>query len=364
MRLSKEFDSGVLPPFEIDGNTVRFDLRPRQKVLNALVQDAPQSLNVELLVDDNGERFVLDQGLIFGGTRREYNAAALIRVEDGLLRATVETTNGEVRVATRYPYGRDALEQLICETAGESHCCWSILPAGSRGLPIVQFGKDNGSGPIHCFIAGEDAWETAGSWVADAMIRELARNTKPVRELLLESMVFIVPLVSPYSATTDKPSYCTMDGKGIYGAATWADDDPPPEYLALRKLVEHTIEQGRLGFMMTIHSWQASYPNTGLATIRSAGDNTLSDDRRDWAAKTMERMIDGVPQGDVQFPDTIWHPGLARDYLLAVHNAITFRVEITTAGQGLDSFQETGRRFVENLTRITDWAPVLEAGAE
>lgn len=70
-------------------------------------------------------------------------------------------------------------------------------------------------------------------------------------------------------------------------------------------------------------------------------------------------MLDGVPKGKGFFPEKIWHPGLARDYLLATHNAITFRVEITTADLGLDGFRETGRRFLSNLARISDWTRIL-----
>ena len=111
--------------------------------------------------------------------------------------------------------------------------------------------------------------------------------------------------------------------------------------------------------MMTIHSWQAQREQTGLATIREAGENILSEDRKTWAAGVMEQMIAEVPRGDTSFPDKIWHPGLARDYLLAEHNAITFRVEITTAGLGLDGFRETGGRFLANLTRLSDWEHVV-----
>ena len=168
-----------------------------------------------------------------------------------------------------------------------------------------------------------------------------------------------MPLVSPYSATTEKPSYCTLAGDGIYGAATWGDSVPPSEYAVLRELVEDTIQESRLGFMMTIHSWQAQREHTGLETIKEAGENTLSESRKVWAASVMEQMIDGVPRGRTSFPDKIWHPGLARDYLLAKRDAITFRVEITTAGLGLDGFRETGRRFLSNLVRISDWKRVL-----
>jgi hypothetical protein len=110
--------------------------------------------------------------------------------------------------------------------------------------------------------------------------------------------------------------------------------------------------------MMTIHSWQAQSQFTGLETIKSSGDNRLSQARQEWASRTMESIILHIPAGKTSFPERIWHAGLARDYLLGKHNVITFRVEITTHSQGLEAFRETGRRFIENLSAISDWKMV------
>jgi hypothetical protein len=71
-------------------------------------------------------------------------------------------------------------------------------------------------------------------------------------------------------------------------------------------------------------------------------------------------LIDGVPGGKAAFPKKIWYPGLARDYLLARYNAVTFRVEVTTHSQGVDGFRLTAWRFLENLSNLTDWGPVCK----
>ena len=359
MRILKEFDSGCLPPHESIQDGIRFDLRPGQRILNVLIEDAPAAFEVEILVDEKGEGFLLGQGIVISEEGMVSRSIPFEKAEEGLLRATVHTSKGKVRLASRYPYGRDGLERLICESASTGRIAWRFLSRDCRGIPIAELGQDDGKCPVHYFIAGEDVWETAGCWVADEMVRELCRNGEPARALSEKGLVRIVPLASPYSATTDKPSYCTLDGNGIYGAATWGDPTPPSEYAVLRGLVEESIRESRLGYMMTIHSWQAQREQTGLATIREAGENTLSEGRKAWAAGVMDQMIAGVPRGETSFPDKIWHPGLARDYLLAKHNAITFRVEITTAGLGLDGFRETGRRFLANLARISDWKCVL-----
>ncbi|MDH7570664.1 MAG: hypothetical protein QHJ73_13865, partial [Armatimonadota bacterium] len=171
----------------------------------------------------------------------------------------------------------------------------------------------------------------------------------------------IVPLLSPYSATRECTSYTTVDGKGIYGAVTWPHETPPPEYALIREMVEESIRQRRLGLLLTLHSWQGQSPFSGLETIRSAGPNRLEGEREAWARQTLDTLIANVPAGKASFPERIWTPGPARDYLLARHNAITFRVEVTTVKQSLSGLHETGRAFLENLTRVEDWGPVLPA---
>jgi len=138
-----------------------------------------------------------------------------------LLRASVAVNNGQVHLASRYPYGNHHLQKLICESAGKNSIVWRFLQKGFRGFPIAEFGKDDGKCPIHYFIAGEDVWETAGSWVADGIIRELSGTNKVSRDLVQKGVIRIVPLVSPYSAAADNASYCNLEGKGVYGAATW-----------------------------------------------------------------------------------------------------------------------------------------------
>jgi len=359
MEILSEFDSGVRPDWERTDTGIRFDLRPGQRILNVLVTEISGEIQVEILVDEKGEGFLRRQGLLVSDDGESFRPVPLETAGDGVLSAHVSADGGEVRLASRYPYGRDSLEKLICETAGNQSLSWRFLRAGHRGFPLAEFGEDDGEKTVHYFIAGEDAWETAGCWVADEMVRELCRNQELACRLWGECVVRIVPAASPHSGTADRASYCTLEGKGIYGAATWGDAEPPPEYAILRKLVEESIRERRLGYMMTMHSWQAQHESSGLQTIKSAGDKVLSDARQAWAAEVMATMIDRVPQGQVSFPQKIWHPGLARDYLLAEHNAITFRVEVTTAGVGAEMFRETGRRFLSNVSRIRSWEPVL-----
>lgn len=351
------FDSGVVQPFEITGDQITFDLRPGQRILNVLIRDAPERLTVDLLVDENGEKFLLNQGLLVSEDGETFRSVPVERPEEGMLRASVSAPGGEIRIATRYPYGRDALDRLLCDTRSVPHVNVRLLSRGHRIVPIFDIGEDGEDRWHHVFIAGEDTWETAGCWVADGMVRILSTDLPFANALLEGSVIHIAPLASPYSATMPGGSYTTLEGKGIYGAATWGNASPPSEYALLREEAVRSIQGKRLGLMLTIHSWQGSREVSELGTIRCAGENTLTDNRSEWASETMETLMHNVPQGQHRLSERIWHPGLARDYLLDKHNAITFRIEVTTAGLGPDGFRLTARRMLDNLSRITDWAP-------
>ena len=71
-------------------------------------------------------------------------------ISDGLLDREFRTI---VEEATRYPYGRDALDRLTCETRGASHLRVRLLERDHRMLPALEFRQadDPGVGaPIGC----------------------------------------------------------------------------------------------------------------------------------------------------------------------------------------------------------------------
>ena len=358
MNILWDFDSGVSQPFQISDGGITFDLRPGQKILNVLIQNTPEHFRINLLVDEKSVKFILGQGLCVSGDGAIFRSVPVQEVEKGLLSADLSVSGGEIRVATRYPYGRDALDQLICDTYHTPHANLRLLRRSHRMVPVFDFGQDDGQKLHHYFIAGEDSWETAGSWVADEMVRILSSDAKFSSALMEKAVVHIAPLTSPYSATKSGASYTTLEGKGMYGAATWGDDSPPPEYALLREEVTQAIEKKKLGILLTIHSWQSQNESSGLETIRTSGENELTGDRLDWASKTVQALIQNVPHGKSHVAERIWHPGLARDYLLGKYNAVTFRIEVTTYNQGIDGFRQTARSLLENVARISDWSQV------
>ena len=323
-----------------------------------MLRDVPQGLRVCLLVDEDGSRFILNQGLYVSTDRVQYQTVPVEQTAPGTLSARMPA-GGDVWIATRLPYGRDGLDRLLADTHGAAGLKVRIAARGGRIVPIFEFGAAGSGRPVHWFVAAEDAWETASSLVADAMIRQLAGGGALAEELLAKAAVRIVPLLSPYSATQPAPSYLTTDGRSLYGAATWADEPPPPEYALIRDEVTAEARAGRLGLLLTLHSYQAQHDHSQIECIRMATGRQLSGKRLMWAEQTVAALVRGIPKTESRISEKIWHPGLARDYMLAAHNAITFRIEVTTAGLDAADFLALAKGLLANTAAIEDWTPVL-----
>ena len=359
MEVIHHFDSGVTQPYELGDGEVTFDLRPGQRILNVVVRDALPQLRVHLMADDKGEVFLTKQGLLYATDGRAFRVAPFERTGEERLSTDIDTRGGRVHIATRYPYGRDALDRLIVQCANEPQVSVRLLEESGRTVPVFDLIPRGTRGLDHYIIAGEDVWETAGCWTADWMVRLLLTDPELAARVLNSGAIHIVPLASPYSATLPSASYTTPEGKGIYGAATWGDEEPPPEYALLRDEVEACIKAGALGLMLTMHSWQGSRAFSEMGTIRESGENRLDDSRAAWAESTMEGLTRDVPLGRFRMSEKIWHPGLARDRLLGVHDAVTFRIEITTVGQGTSELEATARGLLEGLGAVESWEKVL-----
>lgn len=358
MRVEHHFEGGIGRPYRTEGDAVTFDLAEGGGVMHVRISGYGAPLRITLLVGGKQENMLMGQGLIVSRDGYHYEPVALEKEADGRLSVVMDDPGEALWAATRYPYGASALAGLAMHVAGGHAAGVRLLRKDRRTVPVFEFGHDDGHKMVHYFIGGEDAWETAGCITADAMARLLASNGTPACEMLDHSVIRVIPLLSAYSASQPGSSYTTMEGESIYGAATWGDLDPPPEYSLVRDEITGLIKAKRLGLMLTLHSWQGGNPNSVIETIRSAGHRRLEGHRREWAATVLETLIRGVPKGHAEFPEKIWHPGLARDYLLAEYGAITFRAEVTTHGQGRKGFYETARVFLANVTKVADWKPV------
>ena len=234
-----------------------------------------------------------------------------------------------------------------------------LLRKNRRIVPVFEFGHDEGQLPVHYIIGGECAWEAAGLWTTDAIVRKLATD-RALREAFASRAVLrIIPALSIYSSVSVRSNAATtLDNRSVYGASTWSWEKPPEEIALVRELVLEDLRRGRLGCLLTIHSWYGLHAYSGLEAIRSAGANKLEGERLRWTQATLDTLIQEVPAGRVDFSEKTWHPGLARDYFLREFNFTSFRIEITTAkGGDREFFTRSGEALLTNLGRVSDWEP-------
>ncbi|MFC1717715.1 hypothetical protein ACFL6S_28905 [Candidatus Poribacteria bacterium] len=361
LEIIHHFDSGLCPPYEIQGSTLTFQSHP----INVCLRNAPNGITVRVTPRES-DRDLPMQGFMVSRNGLDYKTVPFQEECDfstpmtkGKLLSIQFHQGGDIWLATCYPYGRNALEQLMCDTHGVSGVRTYLLRDEHRIVPVFEFGEDDGKKMIHFIVAGECAWETAGQWAGDAMIRELCSNQTLSDRLLKNAVVVIVPHTSPFSSTMPSGGYTTLEGKSIYGAATWGQETPPPEYALIRERVEKAIQSRRLGLLLTLHSYKAQRPTSSMEAIQSAGENELTGSRYEWTKQTLDRLIEDVPKASAAFPKKCWHAGLAREYLLRKYNVTTFRIEVTTYQSSMEFFQQTGQQLIRNISQIADWSPVF-----
>ena len=359
MNVISEFDGGRMPPLEVQGAQLTFDMT-EAPTLFARVETEESAVTVRLRMKAKSLGTYEKQGLIVGDDLRDWRAVPFTRRED-LLVATVPVAK-RVWIAHSFPYLPEHLKQLVVDVEATHRARISRIERGGRTVTLFEFGQPPETATRHHFvIGGEDAWEGPGAWVAEGVVRTLASDRPEVRRLLETASVRVVPSLSPASVPAGVQGYLTPDGRAIYGAATWRDAEPPPEVAVVRDLVTDAIRRRTLGFLLTCHAWWAYYPFSGLDTIEVSSDNRnrLSPERRAAVLRFLHAIIRNVPRGEINITRRIWHAGLARDYTLAEHNAVTFRTEVTTQDQGLPELRKTGEQLLLNLAAVDDFSWVF-----
>ncbi|MCZ7648331.1 MAG: hypothetical protein M5U26_24245 [Planctomycetota bacterium] len=364
MNIRTAFDGGCMQPCDIEGNLIRFDFTGPRKVGEGHVfffevETEHPALRVRLRLDRKGARHLSAQGVVAG---RDFGAYSTYPLEPSgaefEYEAVIPVSGGVVRVANRYPYGRDALDALLCETSACPHGRWRQVRRDGRAFPMFELG-DPDSPLIHYFVAGEDAWETSSIWTADAMIRALHADAALREKVLCKGCCRLVPLLSPYSATRESHSYITPQNEHLYLGAAWGDAKRPPELAAMSEMIESSIRERRLGLVFPLHAYEAAKPYSELEAIETSGARRLSPERKAWAWRVLETLAAEVPNSKAVLPEKVWYPGNARHYLLDRFNALTFRIEVTTAGVGFDYFRACGRGLLSGFAQLEDWSQVL-----
>lgn len=376
IQITDHYDSGITPPFSIDGHTITFDFRAITfPYLDCVLQSPPGEVTVRLRLNARGTLFYGKQGLYISADGDTFSLQPLTKLGEtartveakGKAEKVIDTDfetvvaigpSGRTRIAVSDPYGRDHLEALVAETAGGAGR-WRSLRRSNRTVLLYEIGTDDGRKPVHYFIAGEDSRETEAQWVADRMIRRLAAGREADAALVRDSVIRICPVLSPYTIShRGHNSYASpVDGRDTYGASKWSLNSAPPEFEILREMLVTTIREQRLGFALTLHSWWAGKTVTEIETLRRAGENTLDPAREAWALATMRTLMHGVPHANVVLAEKAWFPGIMREFTLARHNAITFRIEVTTRDQPTPRGAATADALLSNLPAIADWRP-------
>ena len=361
MEVSDCFDGGFGAPCTIEEDRVTFDMSDFPHVLSVRLTGAARP--VEVVLNYTGDNKAakehtkaLKQGLLCAADGEATRILPL--AEDGpRLRATIP--GGMDWVGTLFRYGRDGLDRLLCDAAG-GPARIVHRERGGRSFPEFHFGPDDAP-LVHYIVGGEDAIESNGQLQADAMVRVLCADDALRDRLTQHAAVRVAPLVTPYSAaaiTTAKTrSYVSPDGRHLYGAATYNDDPPPPEYALVRETLDALIADRRLGLCLAIHGHGGMTPYD-FETIRTAGDHRLADDRAEHIDRMMADLHRGIAGVDIRLGEKIWHGGLIRDYTLRRHGVASFRLEARSQAQhfpGPGFFATYARRLLENVAAIDDW---------
>ncbi|MDA3865467.1 MAG: hypothetical protein PF489_01825, partial [Salinivirgaceae bacterium] len=269
----------------------------------------------------------------------------------------------KIQVSISIPYSSADVDKLATLVSGNKNINIRTLGVEPRTFKIFDFGKDDGKKPIHYFIAGEDLFETASMWTADAMIRYLTDNPDVLAEITAHHILRIVPAMSPYSLNkTNNYSFLDDDDNPIYGAATWGDDLPAGELKYMRNEVvgifppstePSYLNSKRLHWVLNMHSWwaQANYTNLQASNKTKSGVTLIDNEnssRQKWLEDFLISNIEGIPRKHYEI-STTWRAGLPRDYFLAKYNFITSVIEVCTYKQGMPEFTATGQAIINNL---------------
>lgn len=370
IKVSANITRGVLKPeheLVIDNNkhTISFNIQ-KEMILNvAVVLPEPKyPLTIKFFIGTTGDgyKFMLNQGLyVSPDDGKSWSRLDFVPVSDGWYKVTIADKQN-LRIATSIPYGQENVDKLISLIKGNPAIGIRTMGKEPRTFKIFDFGKDDGRKPIHFVVAGEDIWETAGSWTADAMVRYLNNNPAVLEELTSHHILRIVTAISPFSMANSQDGFLSEDNKSVYGSGKWREEPPPAEIKYIKDEILGVISptsgptnliSRRLHWVLNLHSWWAMNSYSGMQSINKSykGIELLDDKdstRLKWLNRFLSDNIENIPRKYYNIVQA-WHPGLPRDYFLEKYNFISSVLEVCTYKQGLPEFTATGEAIINNL---------------
>lgn len=360
IKVLHHFDSGQIQPYELKADSISFQTGVQNYHLHVLLKNVPDGFTVNMYSPKKNHliQLIADQGLWISHDGENYTLVPFIAGSTNPLSIKIEK-GGDVWVSTVLPYGRNQMDLLLDDVGKTPWVNTIILNKNHRMVPVFQFGNDDGKKPIYYIICGEDAWETSGHWTGDYMVRTLCKDKSLFKKITRNAVVRIIPAASIYSNIAGiSSSFTSTDGKAVYGGASWVEVSPPDEMELIKDMVEKTISEKRLRFFLTIHSWGAEVKTHGMEVIKTAGNNSLSPERQLWAEATMKQLTQDVTSSSWIVADRGWKKGIAREYMLRVHNICTFRIEMTTYKANQDYCKQPAEQMLRNLAEIKNWSGV------
>lgn len=154
LEIIHHFDSGLCPPYEVQGNILTFQSHP----INVYLRNAPNAITVRVTPREN-DRDLPMQGFMVSRNGLDYKTVPFqeecdfsTRMAKGELLSIQFHQGGDIWLATAYPYGRNALEQLMCDTHGAPGVRTYLLQNEHRVVPVFEFGEDDGRKMIHFIV--------------------------------------------------------------------------------------------------------------------------------------------------------------------------------------------------------------------
>jgi hypothetical protein len=368
--VSMNISRGVLKPghqlvIDNKNHSISFNIQKEWVLHVAVVSPKPKyTLTIRFYIGATGDgfKYILGQGLYVSyNDGLEWSRMDFVPLSDGWYKVTI-VDKPNLRIATSIPYGQENVDKLIALVSGNQNIKIRTLGKEPRTFKMFEFGSDDGKKPMHYIIAGEDIWETAGCWAADAIVRYLNNNPAVLAELTSHHILRVVTAISPYSMANSQDGFLDNNGDTVYGSATWADDNPPGEIKYIKDEVlgvksptsgPTNLTSRRLHWVLNLHSWMAQARTSGMQSInKSFRGIELYDDpdstRFKWLNSFLASNNENIP-GKYYNIAQAWYPGLPRDFFLEKYNFISSRLEVGTYKRGMPEFKATGEAIINNL---------------
>jgi len=136
--------------------------------------------------------------LVISADGRTWCPVPVEMVHSNLVRSTIAVTSSPVWIARMAPYRLSDLQRLLDELRVRPGVRIELIGRSAEGRPLemVSLGPER---PAHSFVVRARAhpWEAGGNWVAQGLLRRLARGEdEGTRRLMARASVHVMPMAN------------------------------------------------------------------------------------------------------------------------------------------------------------------------